>query len=136
MIETLRNDPLIEKAREGEKEVILTGELFGMPWKCMIDIYNTKIRALTDLKTCQEIHRRYYNETTRERQNFIKYYGYDIQMAVYAEIERQNRGEDDYFSPHIIAVSKEDPPDKAIIRFGTEFIPDILDEMKLFADGV
>ena len=62
MIETLKNDPLITKAREGEKEVILTGELFGMPWKCKIDIYNPALRTFTDIKTCREINRRYFNE--------------------------------------------------------------------------
>ena len=136
MIETLRNDPLIEKAREGEKEFIMTGELFGMPWKVMIDIYNPELKVFADLKTCQEIHRTEWNPVTRQRENMVELYGYDIQMAVYAEIVRQNRMDTKYFMPHIIAVSKEDPPDKAIIHFGTEFIPDILDEMKLFADGV
>ena len=136
MIETLRNDPLITKAREGEKEVIMTGELFGMPWKCMIDIYNPALRTFTDIKTCREIGRKYFNETTRQWQNFIEYYGYDWQMAIYAEIERQNRGEVDYFKPHIIAVSKEDPPDKMLIHFGTEFIEETLTEIGLFASGV
>lgn len=136
MIETLRSDPLVTKAREGEKEVIMTGELFGMPWKCMIDIYNPALRTFTDLKTTREIGRTQYNETLRCRQNFIEFYGYDWQMALYAEIERQNRGEVDYFNPHIIAVSKEDPPDKALIHFGTGFIEETLAEIELFASGV
>lgn len=136
MIATLRNDLLITKAREGEKEVILTGELFGMPWKVMIDILNPKLRTIADLKTTREISRTQYNEVLRCRQNFIEFYGYDWQMAIYAEIERQNRGEVDYFKPHIIAVSKEDPPDKALIHFGTEFIPEVLADMELFAPGI
>ena len=57
-------------------------------------------------------------------------------MAVYAEIERQFRGGEDYFQPHIIAVSKEDPPDKEIIHFGTEFIPEVLSEMELYAERI
>ncbi len=137
MIETLRNDPLVEKAREGEKEVIMTGELFGMPWKCMIDIYNPDLKVFADLKTCREIHRTEWNPVTRQRENMIKLYGYDWQMAIYAEIEWQNRPlAIDYFQPHIIAVSKEDPPDKEIIHFGTEFIEKTLTEIGLFASSV
>lgn len=136
MIETLRNDPLIAKVREGQKEVIMTGELFGMPWKIMIDIYNPKLKVFTDLKTCREIHRTYWNEYLGERQNFIEFWGYDWQMAIYAEIERQNRGGENYFSPHIIAVSKEDPPDKEVIYFGTDFIEQTLKEMEYYAERV
>ena len=58
LINTLREDPLIEKAREGQKEVIMTGELFGMPWKTMIDIYNPKLKVITDLKTCRKSEKR------------------------------------------------------------------------------
>lgn len=136
LINTLRDDPLIEKAREGQKEVIMTGELFGMPWKTMIDIYNPKLKVITDLKTCREIRKTYWNEEMRERLNFILHWGYDWQMAIYAEVERQFRGGEDYFQPHIIAVSKEDPPDKEIIHFGTEFIPDVLAEMEIYAERI
>lgn len=136
MIEVLRKDPMVEKAREGDKEVIMTGELFDMPWKIMIDIYNPKLGVFTDLKTCREIHRTYWNEDLRERQNFIDYWGHDVQMAVYAEIERQQRSGEGYFAPHVIAVSKENPPDKEIIYFGTDFIKETLDEMKYYAKRV
>ena len=67
----------------------------------------------------------------------IELYGYDWQMAIYAEIEWQNRPlAIDYFQPHIIAVSKEDPPDKALIHFGTEFIEEAMTEIGLFASSV
>jgi len=137
MIETLRNDPLITRAREGEKEVIFVGELFGMPWKIMIDVYNLELGVITDLKTCREIHRTEYNPVTRRRENMIQLYGYDWQMASYAEIVRLGTGGGKgWFAPHIIAVSKESPPDKELINFGTEFIKPTLDEMSLFAPGV
>lgn len=51
-------------------------------------------------------------------------------MAVYAEIERQNRGGEEYLQPHIIAVSKEEIPDKAVILMGTEYIQDKLLEVE------
>lgn len=130
MINALRNDDLAMLALEGEKEVIITEELFGVPWKIMIDSYNPAMKSFTDLKTCREINKTYFNEYTRRRENFIIYYGYDIGMAFYAEIERRRRKGEDHYYPHILAVSKEDPPDKELITFGTDFIPEILREME------
>lgn len=130
MIETLSKDPLIEKVREGQKEVIFTGELYGAKWKIMIDIYNPSSKYFADLKTTRSIQMKYWNEELRVKQNFIEYYDYLLQMAVYAEIERQNRGGEDYLQPHIIAVSKEEIPDKAVILVGTEFIKDKLLEVE------
>lgn len=130
MIETLSKDPLIEKVREGQKEVIFTGELYGAKWKIMIDIYNPSSKYFADLKTTRSIQMKYWNEELKVKQNFIEYYDYLLQMAVYAEIERQNRGGEDYLQPHIIAVSKEEIPDKAVILVGTEFIKDKLLEVE------
>lgn len=130
MIQTLANDPLVEKVREGQKEVIMTGELFGTLWKIMIDIYNPSKGVFVDLKTTREISKKYWNEELRVKQNFIEYYDYLLQMSVYAEIERQNRGGEDYLQPHIIAVSKEEIPDKAIVLMGTEYIGDKLLEVE------
>lgn len=130
MIETLSKDPLVEKVREGQKEVIFTGELYGAKWKIMIDIYNPSSKYFADLKTTRSIQMKYWNDELRVKQNFIEYYDYLLQMAVYAEIERQNRGGEDYLQPHIIAVSKEEIPDKAVILVGTEFIKDKLLEVE------
>jgi len=126
MIKTLADDPLIEKVREGQKEVIFTGELFGAAWKIMIDIYNPANGVFVDLKTTRSIQMKYWNDELRVKQNFVEFYDYLLQMAIYAEIERQNRDEETYLQPHIIAVSKEEIPDKAVILVGTEFIKDKL----------
>ena len=134
MIKTLAKDPLIQRVREGEKEVIMTAELFNTKWKIMIDIYNPQNSVFVDLKTTREIHKQYWNDKSKTHQNFIEYYDYLLQMAVYAEVERINRGALDYLQPHIIAVSKEPIPDKAIIFLGTEFIKDKLLEVEVTID--
>lgn len=131
MINKLKNDELVTKVREGQKEVIMTAELFGVPWKIMIDIYNPAMKSFADIKTVRSIHEKLWNENTRTKQSFIEYYDYFLQMAVYAEVERINRQSDEYFAPHIIAVSKEDPPDIAVIYMGTDFIQDKLFEVEM-----
>lgn len=131
MISALANDLLVERVREGQKEVIITAELFGAKWKCMMDIYNPSRKVFADIKTTRSIHQKYWNEYEGIKQNFIQYYDYLLQMAIYAEIERLNRGEEDYFQPHIIAVDKQDPPDKAVIFVGTDFIKHKLLEVEV-----
>lgn len=131
MIHALESDPFIEKVREGEKEVIITGELLGVPWKGMIDIYNPSNGTFADLKTVRDIYGHYWNDWVGEKQNFIYNYGYHIQMGVYAELERQMRKSSKLLVPHIIAVSKEDPPDKAVINFGTEFVDEVMFQVEL-----
>lgn len=130
MINALKNDEVAMAALEGEKEVIITGELFGIPWKIMIDSLNREKETFTDLKTCREIHKLYWNEKTREKENFIIHWGYDIQLAVYAEIERRDRNGERHYMPHILAVSKEDPPDKELIKLPRNEIIGILDEIE------
>ncbi|WP_193756612.1 PD-(D/E)XK nuclease-like domain-containing protein, partial [Clostridium coskatii] len=101
------------------------------PWKAMFDIYNPQKKVIVDLKTTRNIHSKFNGN-----ENFITHYDYLLQMAIYCEIDRINRKADDYFQPHIIAVSKEDIPDKAVILLGTEFIEDKLLETEILMDRV
>jgi hypothetical protein len=131
MINALKNDELAMQALDGEKEVIITDELFGIPWKIMIDSLNREKETFTDLKTTREINRTYWNSNYDGKENFIIHWGYDIGLAVYAEIERRNRGGAKHYMPHILAVSKEDPPDKELIKLPRDEILDILDEIEI-----
>ncbi|MGM9923368.1 MAG: PD-(D/E)XK nuclease-like domain-containing protein [Bacillus sp. (in: firmicutes)] len=112
MIAALKSDPMCMFALDGEKEVIMTGELFGAPWKIRMDVYNPQNGRFADLKTVKGIHERYWHNGAYT--SFMEAFGYIIQLAVYSEIENQNRG-GDWLESYIVAVSKQDPPDKAII---------------------
>ena len=113
MIRVLKSDPFVMMALEGEKEVIMTGELFGAPWKIRMDVYNPQYGRFADLKTVKGIYEKYWHQEYGYC-SFVEAYGYITQMAVYTEIESQNR-EGDWLENFIVAVSKQDPPDKAVI---------------------
>lgn len=121
-IKTLENDRFAMMALEGQKEVIMTAELFGIPWKIMIDSYNPEKGRLTDLKVVRDLTTRHWNNTDKQYQNFIEFYGYTIQIAVYSEIERLVTGRKNYLEGLIVAVTKESPPDKAVIGFDEQMI--------------
>jgi PDDEXK-like domain of unknown function (DUF3799) len=134
MIETLKNDPFCMMALEGEKEVIMTGELHGHPFKIRIDVYNPQQNRFSDLKTVKEIRGRYWVEEVGWC-SFVEAYGYVMQMAVYSEIERQNRG-GDILENYIVAISKETPPDKAVITVDSDRIELELDYLKTHIERV
>lgn len=119
MIQTLKDDPMCMYALTGEKEVILTGEIGGIQWKIKVDNLNIEKRFFSDLKTTKSLYDRYWSYKYGERYvSFVHHYGYILQMAVYQEIIKQNTGK--LLEPYIVAVTKETPPDKAIITFDPE----------------
>ncbi|GKV54267.1 hypothetical protein NCCP2222_02140 [Sporosarcina sp. NCCP-2222] len=115
MIETIKNDKFAMFAMEGEKEIILTAELFGVPWKCKIDSINHSRNTFTDLKTTRSLKQRFWSDKYQKYVSFVEAWDYVLQMAMYREIIHQNTGA--YYSPYIVAVTKEDPPDKAVLHF-------------------
>ncbi|MGD7663892.1 PD-(D/E)XK nuclease-like domain-containing protein [Brevibacillus laterosporus] len=146
MIQTLQEDPFVMLALEGQKEVIATAEFADAPWKIKMDVYNPEQCRIADLKTVRDINGKYWDKS-QGYVSFVEAYGYLRQMALYLEIERLWAGRDTWLEALIVAVSKEDPPDKAIIgsdttRLGYELeevvqhMPRILEVKHGFADPV
>ena len=118
MIACLERDELAMYCLEGEKEVIITAEMFGATWKVMLDVQNNERRRIVDLKTTKSITEKVWDEETRKKVSFVEAYSYPLQMAIYSEIERlaMGRVEGDWSKFLIVAVSKEKYPDKAVIN--------------------
>lgn len=126
MIDVLENDPLVMKVLAGQKEMIFTAEMFGIPWKIMIDSYqpiiNEKPGIFADLKALKEMDGKWWNKDAGVYENFLGHYGYNIQMAVYAEIEKRVTGRNQWLLPHMVIVTKQDPPDHEVIYFDYDVI--------------
>ena len=115
MIEALKNDPFAMFALEGEKEIIYTADLFGCQWKMKVDSINHDRKTFSDIKTTSDLHKRYWSEKYDGWVSFIERWDYVLQMAVYRKILQENLGE--LYTPYIVAISKENPPNKAVVRF-------------------
>lgn len=119
MIACLEKDEFCIYMLEGEKEVIFTAEMFGIPWKIRFDNYLPEKHRTSDLKTTKSIreHEWMIMEGKNVKASFVEVYSYPLRAAVYCEIERlaSGREEMDWLDFYIVAVSKEDPPDKAVI---------------------
>lgn len=116
MVKTAKSDKTFMKALNGEKQKIMKGEIFGVPFKIKIDVLSdTKI---TDLKTCQSITETQFNPVRGQRETFAEFYDYDLQGAIYQEIVRQNTGKKLPF--FLACISKEKVPDHEIIWIDDE----------------
>lgn len=118
MIDTLQNDPMCMEMLAGQKEVIATAEMFGTEWKIKID--TLKADAIIDLKTTRSIWDLQWNSFYNCKVSFIENFNYFTQFAIYLEVERIVAERSNWLSPYIVAVSKENPPAKAIISLDDE----------------
>lgn len=116
MIKALSEDDFFNYVyMPGEKEVIVTGELFGHQWKGKIDSLCLDRGYFCDLKTVDDFHKGHWNPELRQKVNFVEDRGYHMQAAIYQELIRQTFDVD--CQPYIFGVSKQPIPDKIAISF-------------------
>jgi len=113
-IATLEEDELCMEYLKGEKQKIFTAELFGIPWKIAVDNHYPEKGRFTDLK-CMQNFEWSYSPLEQRRVSFVEAWNYHLQMAIYRKVIALATGE--YLEPLIVAVTKQDIPDKAIITF-------------------
>ena len=124
IISAIEQDELMMKYLNGEKQVIMTGEIGGVKYKIKVDCL--KEDCIVDQKIMSSYKDLIWVE--RDGRNvkvdFVEAYGYDIQGAIYQEIVRQNIGKK---LPFILAVAtKEDGVDKALIQIDQEYLDQAL----------
>ncbi len=106
LIEFMQKDPKFMEYMAGEKQVIMTAELFGTKWKIKIDSYHPGA-MIVDGKVMRSMER-------VMGRSFVEHWGYDIQMAVYSEVARRVTGMS--LETFLAPVTKQEPPDKEIIE--------------------
>ena len=112
IIDRVENDLLMMEFLSGEKQVIRTGDLFGLPWKIKIDVHGGD--KIVDLK-CVKDFKDVFDEGYGYR-SWIEYWGYDIQGAIYQRIEQISSGRTDPLPFYLVAVTKEKVPDIKVIQ--------------------
>lgn len=108
------NDKRLMQFLSGEKQTIMTGQIAGVPFKIKMDSYIQHM-LISDLKVMKSI-----TNNRGEYIDFITPWGYDIQLACYQEIVRQNTG--DKLPCYICAVTKESPINSAIVHIPQEYL--------------
>lgn len=91
IIARIKKDKKFMQYMSGDKQTIMTAELFGAKWKIKMDSY-LKNKAIVDLKIVSDIYERFYVKEIGAL-NFIQYWGYDFQLAIYQKVVDENTGE-------------------------------------------
>lgn len=127
MIERCLKDKYFMETLSGEKQVIMTGFLFGCDWKIKMDSYIPG-KAIVDLKTSADIHRM-WKVQDYGWVSFVEYWGYTIQLAVYQKIVEINTG--NKLPCYISAVTKEDSPEIKVIYIDQITLDHALNEVEM-----
>ena len=131
IIKMIEADPLMMKYMSGRKQVIKTGTIEGVPFKIKMDVYH-KGKAIVDGKVMADFESK-FSPRHGARVNFAEFWGYDIQAAIYQEIEQQHSKSDEKLPLFLVAATKQDIPDKAVIRFPQSLIDEQLQLVKYYA---
>jgi len=122
-------DELFCKFMSGEKQVIMTGEIEGLPFKIKMDSYIPDV-AIVDLKTTQDAsmkHRKYVADSGNW-ETFYRGFAYDVQLAIYREIVRQNTGKT--LRCYLAVIDKKEHPLPQIIELTPKMLDDALETVK------
>jgi len=122
IIARIKRDKYFMECMSGQKQVIMTGELFGAKWKIKMDSFLPG-SAIVDLKVMESIVKPKWVPDIGYL-DFVRYWSYDIQGAVYQEIARQNTGKKLPF--FIAAASKENEPDIRVIKVAQNYLDEAM----------
>lgn len=127
MIARCERDDYFMQTMSGEKQVILTGFLFGCDWKIKMDSYIPDV-AIVDLKTSANIHQS-WRVADYGYCSFVEYWGYVLQLAVYQKIVEINTGKK--LPVYISVVTKEEEPEIAVINIDQMALDHALNEVEM-----
>lgn len=132
MISRCEQDEYFMSTLSGEKQVIMTGYLFGCDWKIKMDSYLPG-KAIVDLKTSSNIHQ-VWKVQDYGYASFVEYWGYTLQLAVYQKIVEINTGKK--LPCYISVVTKEDSPEIAVIHIDQTTLNHALNEIEMNMQSV
>lgn len=128
VLSQINNDSMFFKYLNGEHQKIMTGEISGVPVKIKMDSYFPN-KVIVDLKAVKDFELLWDNDS-KQKVNFIQYYDYILQGALYQEIEKQNSGKQ---LPFIIAAcTKQEYSERALLSIPQEELDVKMEFLKMY----
>lgn len=121
IIKRIERDKLFSEYMSGKPQVIMTGEISGVPVKIKVDSLHPD--KIVDLKIMRDFESIYVDG--KGSVPFFEAWGYDLQAAVYQEIVRQNTGKTLPF--YLATATKEKEPDIDIVHINQRSIEYAMD---------
>ena len=125
-----RQEMLMDIVSRCEKQVIVTGEIAGVPFKGCVDFLDPETLEGFDTK-CMRDFKKAWSEVYEAKIGWYFAYGYNYQSAIYRELIRQTYGRAG--RQYIIAATKEDVPDVAALYFSDDIVDNALGVVEEYA---
>jgi hypothetical protein len=122
IIEKTTGDALFSEYMSGQKQVIMTANLFGVDWKIKMDSYHPDDK-IVDLKVMRSMDP-IWSDKCHMKSDFIRYWGYDIQGAVYQKVVELRTGKKLPF--FIACATKEEATNIEVIQIDQQYLDDAL----------
>ena len=124
IIERINKDKLFSEYMSGKKQVIMSGEICGVPIKIKVDSFHPD--KVVDLKIMRDFENIY--DAEKGSLPWFEAWGYDLQGAVYQEIVRQNTGKTLPF--YLAVATKEKVTDIDIVHINQKSLDFAFDRFK------
>ena len=115
------SDPVFTDYLRGEKQRIVTGELFGYPFKAKFDVYLPKER-IVDVKTVKDFAPIY--KPGQGRLDFATAWNWPLQLAIYQALDGNG------LPCYLAVITKENPPDIEVVQIEQSRLDAELDFLK------
>ena len=115
------SDPVFTDYLRGEKQRIVTGELFGYPFKAKYDVYLPGKR-IVDVKTVKDFAPIY--KPGQGRLDFATAWNWPLQLAIYQALEGNG------LPCYLAVITKENPPDIEVVQVEQSRLDAELDFLK------
>lgn len=125
IIARILEDKKFTEAMSGKKQVIMTFNLFGTPWKIKMDSYFPD-EKIVDLKIMADMLQKWKDGAYR---SFVEAWGYDTQLAVYSEGEKIVTGRDSRLPVEIACATKEAVTNIELIGIGDWRLEECLEDI-------
>ena len=114
MVARAQRDELFMDYMEGERQVILTEKMFGVPFKAKLDVLGAD--RIVDLKTVRDLKSVYL--PGQGRVDFATAWDWPLQMAIYQRLYQIHTGVK--LPCYLAVITKEAPADIRIVRIEQE----------------
>lgn len=129
-VEAFKRQPMfMEIVNRSKQQVIVTGEIAGLPFKGCIDFLDADMSS-NDTKAMKDF-KKVWSDSDGMYVQWYFAYGYHYQAAIYRELTRQMYGQAGH--QRLLAVTKEEIPDACGFVFTDEILDNALEIIKEFA---
>lgn len=131
IIAEIEKDEIMMKYLSGQKQVILTAEMYGCMWKAKVDNY-VPDEMISDMKIMKSVDDKFWSKEFRKYVSFVENFKYQFQMTIYTMIEALATKREFYLPTYLVVATKETPSKRVILEGFQHDMPYVQDYLAYY----